>query len=223
MHQPVSESKTLNILVVDDHEMVLDGTIAALQKAYPQAAIATARTFQTTVKHLESSQPDVVIADLSMPVAVGDVARPDTGLQLLKILMEKYPTLNIVVQSAHVRSLVRLRFAITAHEGGFTVAEKDLSVKEMLTRVEWALQGLIYTPKDMRNGLEIKPEWLTMLQLAFQEGLQDKAIAVQMRIADRTVRHYWTKIQDALDVYPDEGKNMRIQTEKRAREAGLID
>jgi DNA-binding NarL/FixJ family response regulator len=209
MHQPVSESKTLNILVVDDHEMVLDGTIAALQKAYPQAAIATARTFQTTVKHLESSQPDVVIAD--------------TGLQLLKILMEKYPTLNIVVQSAHVRSLVRLRFAITAHEGGFTVAEKDLSVKEMLTRVEWALQGLIYTPKDMRNGLEIKPEWLTMLQLAFQEGLQDKAIAVQMRIADRTVRHYWTKIQDALDVYPDEGKNMRIQTEKRAREAGLID
>jgi hypothetical protein len=37
------------------------------------------------------------------------------------------------------------------------------------------------------------------------------------------VRHYWNKVQDALGVYPDEGKNIRIQTQIRAREEGLID
>jgi DNA-binding NarL/FixJ family response regulator len=62
-----------------------------------------------------------------------------------------------------------------------------------------------------------------VLQLAFNEGLQDTAIAERINVAERTVRHYWTKIQDVLGVYPDAGKNLRIQTEIRAREEGLID
>jgi hypothetical protein len=44
-----------------------------------------------------------------------------------------------------------------------------------------------------------------------------------MCVGERMVRHYWSKLQDALDVYPEDGKNMRIQTEMRAREEGLID
>ena len=75
----------------------------------------------------------------------------------------------------------------------------------------------------MRTGIEVKPEWLEVLKLAFKDGLQDKAIAEQMNVSERTVRHYWTKIQDVLEVYPDEGKNVRIQTEIYARQVGLID
>jgi DNA-binding NarL/FixJ family response regulator len=58
----------------------------------------------------------------------------------------------------------------------------------------------------MRNGLEVKPEWLEVLNLAFRDGLQDKAIAESMHVSERTVRHYWTKVQDALEVYPEETK-----------------
>jgi DNA-binding NarL/FixJ family response regulator len=75
----------------------------------------------------------------------------------------------------------------------------------------------------MQKGGEFKPQWLDLLVLAFDEGLQDKEIAKRMCIAERTVRHYWTKIQDALEVYPEPGKNIRIQTELKAREEGLID
>jgi DNA-binding NarL/FixJ family response regulator len=127
------------------------------------------------------------------------------------------------VQSAHVRSLIRLKPDIDTHQGGFTIADKNLPLKEMLEKVDWAIKGLIYTPRDMRTGIEVKPEWLEVLRLAFSEGLQDKAIAEQMNVAERTVRHYWTKVQDALSVYPEAGKNIRIQTEIRAREEGLID
>ena len=81
--------------------------------------------------------------------------------------------------------------------------------------------------KDIKVGLELKPEWLEVLSLAFEEGLQDKVIAEKMHLHERTIRAYWTKIQDALNVYPDncreEGKNMRIQTEILARKEGLID
>ena len=223
MSQHSSQITKPKILVIDDHELVLDGTVQALKQQYPDADILTAQNSQTALNQLEYGQPDLVIVDLSMPESIGEAARPGTGIQLLKTLMDRYPTLNIVVQSAHVRSLVQLKLAISSHEGGFTVADKSLPMKEMLTKVDWALQGLIYTPKDMRNGLEVKSEWLQVLQLAFQESLQDKAIAERMNVSERTVRHYWTKIQDVLDVYPDDGKNMRVQTGVRAREAGLLD
>jgi DNA-binding NarL/FixJ family response regulator len=210
-------------LVLDDHEMVLGGTAAVLKQRYPEVEILTAQTTGEAMQIVEQRQPDLVIVDLAMPETPGEAARTDTGIRFLNTLMETYPSLNIVVQSAHIRALVRLKFAISSHEGGFTVADKSLSMQEMLTKVDWALQGLIFTPREMRSGLEMKPEWLDVLQLAFRQGLQDRAIAERMNVSERSVRHYWTKIQDALGVYPDQGLNIRIQTEIRAREEGLID
>lgn len=218
-----SQPKTLTILIVDDHELVLGGTLSVLKQQYPDANIVTAQTAQEGLQQVSYRQPDVAIVDLSMPETVGETAHTDTGIQLLKTLMEQFPTLNIVVQSAHPRSLVRLKGEIIAHEGGFTVADKSFPKKEMLIRVDWAIRGYASTPKEMWHGLEVKPEWLEVLRLAFQEGLQDRAIAEKMNVAERTVRHYWTKIQDVLDVYPDTGKNIRVQTGLRAREEGLID
>lgn len=225
MKQILAEKKLLNILVIDDHESVLGGTVDVLQKKYPSAEFITAVNAKNALKQMIVSQPDLVVMDLSIPEHPGVTARPDIGVQLLRNLMKSYPHLNIVVQSAHVRTLVRIRPEIDAHKGGFTVADKSLSTQEMLTRVDWALQGLTHTKdiKGIHSGLEVKPEWLRVLTLAFEEGLQDKTIAERMCISERMVRHYWSKLQDALDIYPEDGKNIRIQTEMKARDEGLID
>ncbi|KYC35334.1 regulator [Scytonema hofmannii PCC 7110] len=225
MKQVISDKALLNILVIDDHESVLSGTIDILQKQYPEAKFSTALTSKNALDQVTRLNPDVVVMDLSIPDSPGMLPRPETGVQLLKTLMKEFPNLNLVVQSAHARTLVRIRPNIDTHKGGFTVADKSLSSKEMLIRVDWALQGLTHT-KDLKGihaGLEIKPEWLKVLTLAFEQGLQDKAIAEQMCVSERMVRHYWNKLQDALNVYPEEGKNIRIQTEMRARDEGLID
>jgi DNA-binding NarL/FixJ family response regulator len=225
MRQTLSGKGLLKILVIDDHESVLGGTIDVLRKQYPDAELITALTAKKALNQVMNSQPDLVVMDLSIPENTGMMARPDTGVQLLRTFMKDYPNLNIVVQSAHVRTIVRIRPDIDAHKGGFTVADKSLSSQEMLTRVDWALQGLTHTKdiKGIHSGLEVKPEWLRVLSLAFEEGLQDKAIAERMCVSERMVRHYWSKLQDALNVYPDDGKNIRIQTEMIAREEGLID
>ncbi|KAB8315830.1 response regulator transcription factor [Tolypothrix campylonemoides VB511288] len=225
MRQTLSGKALLKILVIDDHESVLGGTLDVLRKQYPDAELITALTAKNALNQVMNSQPDLVVMDLSIPENTGMMARPDTGVQLLRTLMKEFPNLNIVVQSAHVRTIVRIRPDIDAHKGGFTVADKSLSSQEMLTRVDWALQGLTHTKdiKGIHSGLEVKPEWLRVLSLAFEEGLQDKAIAERMCVSERMVRHYWSKLQDALNVYPDDGKNIRIQTEMTAREEGLID
>ena len=212
------------ILVIDDHDAVINGTIDAIFSKYSSADIIKAKTTQEALEKLNSfPDRDVVISDLSLPEKLGNKPQPETGIKLLRTIMEKYPSLNLVVQSADARALIRLRPQINEHEGGFTVADKSEPIDQMLTKVEWSLQGINFTPKEMRTGLELKEEWHDLLELAFNQSLTDKEIAKKMSIAERTVRNYWTKIQDALEVYPENDKNLRLQTEKQAREIGLID
>jgi DNA-binding NarL/FixJ family response regulator len=211
----------LKILIVDDHRLLLNGTIALVRERFPQAQIAAAQTVQEAIAQT-SNDLNLAMVDLSIPDNVAHPAHIEHGLGLLKQLMQLYPTLNLMVQSSNVKALIRLMPEIDAHQGGFTIADKSLSVEELLTRIDWTMQGLTHT-KDLQTDLEVKPEWLEVLRLAFEEGLQDKAIAQAMYKSERMIRHYWSKIQDALEIYPEEGKNVRALTQIRAREAGLID
>lgn len=226
MSQNLPNQGKQKILVVDDHQLILGGSLNILKQEYPDAEILKAETAQEALIIVINFQLDLVVIDLSIPEKPGMIAQVDTGIQLLKTLMKDYPALNIVVQSSYIKALVRIKREIDDHQGGFVIANKGLSEKEILNRVDLALQGITHT-KDIKTALEFKPEWLEVLKLAFEEGLQDKTIADRMYIHERTVRSYWTKIQDVLGVYPDdckqEGKNMRIQTTIRAREEGLID
>lgn len=212
-----------SFVVIDDHESVLAGTHSVLQGRYPEAKIKAASTAESAAALIKKDPPTLVVMDLSMPQQAGEASETQVGLNLLQSLLSTYPNLNVVVQSAHVRSLVRLKPVINAHRAGFTIADKSLSSADMLVKVDWALNGLLYTPPEMRTGIEIKPEWLKMLKLAFVDGMIDKAIAQEMSVSERTVRHYWTRVQDALEVYPYTGNNIRIQTYNKAREVGLLD
>ena len=223
MPQTLPQPENRTFLVVDDHAAVLGGTLSILKQEYSETEILTAPTAQEALQQIEQKIPDLVIVDLVMPEISGDTAQANSGLQLLKTLMEHYPKLNIVVQSAHVRTLVWLKPTIDNHMGGFTVVDKSQPIKDLLTMVDWALHERIYTPREIRNGLQLKPDWMRVLQFAFRESLQDTAIAKRMNVSERTVQYYWTKIRDVLEVYPDNNKNLRIQTEVRAREEGLID
>ncbi|MEM9485596.1 MAG: response regulator transcription factor [Cyanobacteria bacterium P01_F01_bin.116] len=220
---PNTEVKAPIFIVLDDHAAILAGTCSVLQEQYPDSKITTASTAAEAQAQVSSTPPDLLVMDLSVPAITGEESQTQSGLDLLKDLLTDYPELNIVVQSAHVRSLVRLKPVIDTHKGGFTIADKSLTSAEMLTKVDWSLKGLLYTPPEMRTGLEVKPEWLQVIELAFNESMTDKAIAERMHVGERTVRYYWTRVQDALQVYPDEGINIRIQTYVRAREVGLLD
>lgn len=222
MSHPSSASTPFTILIVDDHRLLLNGTIALVQERFPIAHIFAAQTIQTALAHLAESPFDLAIVDLSLPDTETTTANIEYGLGFLKHLMQTYPRLNLMVQSSNVKALIRLMPDIDAHEGGFTVADKSLPVDAMLTRIDWAMQGFTHT-KDLQIDLEVKPEWLEVLRLAFEAGLQDKAIAQAMHKSERMIRHYWSKIQDALEIYPEEGKNIRALTQIRARETGLID
>jgi DNA-binding NarL/FixJ family response regulator len=117
---------------------------------------------------------------------------------------------------------VRLKPIINAYEGGFAAMDKSLPIKEMLRLIDVVLRGSIYLSPELRSRPEFDRKWLEVLKLKFQEGLTDKAIAEKMKVSDRTVRNYWIRLQDALGVCEEPGKELRIQMEIAARKIGLI-
>lgn len=224
-----TDLSTFKILLVDDHPTTLSGTIVVLRQQYQTVEILVAQTAQEIFAKLESYSLRLVILDLSIPETIGDTARSETGIAALKQIMAYYPTQNIAILSTNIKPLIRIRSEIDSHQGGFTVIDKAQSTDNLLARVDAALNSFSDTReiKGFQPGIELKPEWLDVLNLAFQEGLQDKAIAQRLSVHPTTVRHYWSKLYDVLEIYSSEerqdGKNVRTRAEILARQKGLID
>ena len=109
MQQIPSEKSCLTFIVIDDHESVLNGTVEILRKSYSSAEFNTATNASYAFEQVINYQPDLLVMDLSIPEKPEMTAKVDTGIQLLKVLMENYSHLNLVVQSAHVKTLIRIR------------------------------------------------------------------------------------------------------------------
>ncbi len=228
MVQTLPLNADTKFLVIDDHELILRSTVLALKQSFPQVNVLTANTAQSAFQHIAGSNPTLVLLDLSIPLSQGDSAKTEVGLRLLEKLMDHNKFVNITVLSSHLQRLITLTHTIENHEGGFTVSDKSLSLDDIITRVRWSLNGITHTKEieGFRSGAELRPEWYEVLKLAFEDGLQDKAIAEKMSISVRTVRLYFSKLQDVLGVYPEDNDgqlNLRIQTGIKARKMGLIE
>ena len=217
----LSLQASLKILLVDDaNEIFLSETVEMLNSQYRDAKILTAQTTDIALHQIKLFKP-------------GLKAKISTGIQLLIYIISNHPETNLFVCSEYIETLERIHPKIKVYQKGFVAARKCLSDTEMMQRVDWSLQGLTHL-KDIHKDIhknkfksQLKPEWQRLLNLAFREGLQDKVIAQNIRVSERMVRNYWNGLQEVLGIdsgkLKRQGKNIRIVTLNRAREAGLID
>jgi DNA-binding NarL/FixJ family response regulator len=235
MNQSLAENTSLQIILVDGSDICLAGTSELIKHQYHDAKISIAQTANDAINQITNLQPHLLITDISLPDIQGKKAQTYIGIEFLQQVMQKYPKLNILVQSPYIKRLIQIKPAIDKHQGGFMIADKNIASQEMLLRIDGALKGFtcikditdVYLYPAIYEKLNIKPEILKLLRLAFNEGLQDKAIAAKICVSERTVRNHWDTLQEALGIDCNElrnqGKNIRIVTKIRAREAGLID
>ncbi len=73
----------IRILVVDDHEFVREGIVAALQSAGDFDVVGSCEDGQQAFEQAEKSRPDIVLMDLSMP-------RLD-GVQATRKILSRFP------------------------------------------------------------------------------------------------------------------------------------
>jgi len=79
------------IIIVDDHQLFLDGLVSLLSKHSDIEIIKATTSIKDAFEIIESSRPDLVISDISMPEM--------SGIEFISILKEKYPTIKIMVLS----------------------------------------------------------------------------------------------------------------------------
>lgn len=81
------------ILIADDHQMFIDGLKSLLRHQAVFCIVAEALNGRQALDIIGSQHIDIIITDISMPVM--------SGIELTKIVKEKYPEIKVLVVSMH--------------------------------------------------------------------------------------------------------------------------
>ncbi|NEQ34390.1 MAG: response regulator transcription factor, partial [Leptolyngbya sp. SIO4C5] len=95
----------LKVLVVEDHPVVLEGTLSILKQFYSDLETRAVDTEEKALKEIFQYRPDLIILDFQIPEKENDLTKLDTGVDLLKKIMKRYPEQNLAVQSSFVSAL----------------------------------------------------------------------------------------------------------------------
>ena len=83
----------INVVIVDDHQVVLDGFIARLELEPDIRVVGTASNGLEAVEVVRRLAPDVVLMDVSMPVM--------NGIDATRLIREERPHSKVLMLTMH--------------------------------------------------------------------------------------------------------------------------
>jgi len=194
-------------LVVDDHPLFREALQSAVRLVHADAEIFEATSIEGAL--------DVIAAHKDFDLALLDLSLPGTtGFAGLIAIRAAYPKLPVVVVSGHEEPAL-VREAISLGIVGYI--PKSTSRKELAFAISEVLNGSIYVPKkfltadgnsvgesDLQQIIkrlrDLTPQQLLVLEL-IREGLQNKQIAHELKLAETTVKAHVSEILRKLHVY----------------------
>lgn len=190
-----SESKT-RILIVDDHFVVRNGLIAALETEPDLAVVASADSAKAAFEVYDRCRPHIVILDLHLT----DMA----GAPLVRAFVERSAAVRVLVYSAYARD-EELRGALEA--GAFGYVQKSADRDELIMAVRTVARGVRYVSaalqrrvRELRCGPTITQRERDVLAQVVR-GKSNKEIATTLDISADTVKQHISTLMRKLDVH----------------------
>jgi DNA-binding NarL/FixJ family response regulator len=146
MHSESSSRETpaqWRILIVDDHPLVRRGLIAMIEYEPDLTVCAVAATLGAGLEAIESSRPDLVIADLSLGI--------DDGLAMVEQVHSGHEDLPVLVLTMHDAPLYARR-ALRAGARGYVT--KQEMIETLLVAIRSVLDGDEFVSPGIRAGLD---------------------------------------------------------------------
>ena len=195
--------KRATVLLADDHAIVVEGLRRVLETEYQ--VIGVVADGLALVEAAEKLSPDVIVADISMPLL--------NGIEAAREIRTVNQRIKIVFLSMHP-DVVYVSEALQA--GGSAYVLKSSAGVEILKAIGEALQGRTFvSPAIDRFRLEaqirldqglpgvvypLSPRRQQVLQM-IAEGRSTKEIAESLRISPRTVEFHRYRVMKSLGLH----------------------
>lgn len=195
----MSPARRPRILIADDHQLVVEGLRKLLEDEFE--VVGTVDNGHALLAAAGRLKPDVILADVSMPLL--------NGIDACARLRGLVPSSRVVVLTMHAdRSYAAEAFKAGA--AGYVL--KRSATSELVRAIHTVLRGQRYVaralPASILRGArlagEARPGHLTarqreVLQLV-AEGRGAKQIAALLRISVKTVEFHKARLMDQLDL-----------------------
>ncbi|RYD76163.1 MAG: response regulator transcription factor [Verrucomicrobiaceae bacterium] len=199
---PVSPRKQ-RILIVDDHAMIREGLVQLIDRESDLTVCGEAGDAFKALELIESTHPDLVLADLTLP--------GKSGLELIKDIRVMYPGVAVLVLSMHDETIYAERVLRAGARGYIMKQEGGQRLMQAIRRV---IDGQSYVSErvsakivDLFSGKqsEVSPiERLTDREFeVFQligAGKTTKTIAEELHLSAKTVEVHRARIKEKLQL-----------------------
>jgi DNA-binding NarL/FixJ family response regulator len=205
--KPLKDGKPAQhkVFLVDDHPMVRDWLTQLIGQESDMVVCGEADDTAEALKKIAETKPDIVVSDITL--------RTTHGLELVKDLQVREPSLPVLIFSMHDESLYAERVLRAGAMGYIT---KQEATQKILQAMRQILAGGIYMSEKMAarmlhqmvlgRGEEKKSpiERLTDRELeVFQligGGHGTRRIAAELHLGIKTVESYRARIKEKLQL-----------------------
>ena len=206
----------IRVLIVDDHPVVREGLVAALEDESDIRIAGAVGSAEEALRTVGTARPDVILLDLELP-GLG-------GVEAIPRLAAARPGAGIVVLTAYDAD-ERVLGAVRAGARGYVL--KGVSIEEIARAIRTVHGGGSYlaSPVAAKVLSELRsPRRAAVLSAREQAVLREiaagrstKQIAHALGITERTVKFHVSSIMNKL------GAGNRAQAVAEAAQRGLLD
>ena len=195
----------MRILLADDHSLVRAGIRSLLEKISGVEVVGEASNGRDALELIRTELPDLVLMDIAM--------KELGGLEALPRITKNFPTVKVVILSAHANEEYVIR-ALRSGAAGYML--KDAAPLELELAISAAGQGKTYlSPSISRTVIDSYLERVgssssvieqltarqrEILQL-IAEGRNTKEIAGTLDISVKTVEAHRLQLMARLDIH----------------------
>ncbi|MFN8277495.1 MAG: response regulator transcription factor [Chitinophagales bacterium] len=154
----------IRVLIADDHQMMLDGLRALLERAPHIAVVAQARNGKQALEQLHQHPIDVLLTDISMPEM--------DGVALAHAVQQQFPAVKVIAlsmfgDSAHIQKM------LDAGVKGYIY--KNASNTELLQALEQVMAGGVFYSQ------EVAAEMMRTLHHNQQQAVEQQRVSLTSR------------------------------------------